>query len=643
MTRGRAAITRGFACLLLACRPHRPAGERPAVAPTVSGTAATPSESAGSAAPIASASAPRPARRRLRDIDGDGRADVLVARGDAHDGTPAAVERWSLDSQGPRRVEALLDPTRSPRSDGWAWSVAMPGDLDGDGLDDVVATRWRSEMGTTCGSGSVHVYLGRRAGLAARPDQSLAPAEALSAFGSAVYPAGDVNGDGLADVLVEVGAREPSGGSLAPRGRFVSRVPWNACTRRRVALYLGARGGLAPAPAGFVEAVNAETASHAVLDVDRDGRSELVVPAVVDAPAPVGDVGSQRLELRLYRGGERGYEATASQSIALGPAEDRLLALVPGDYDGDGREEIAALRHVRRDDRSFFLDLVLVDPRAPADASGVSGVRTTVFYEDPMVSDAALATSADLDGDGRDELFVATAREGVLQVFERSSDAPVFAPPSPRRIRDGSLHGTIALANAGRSAGASADTLLATVPVPAGSDPSAMRTVVRLVNARVAVGEPFAAASPWLETHGSAIAGLATATSTVRAAEWQITDEARARECEPGEAPTLTRRPATFEGRQRSPAAFHAAFSHVHAPIVACMTRALGRACVFGDLELRATVDASGVVTHAEVPALPAALASARTCIEDELRRMHVAETEQPGTQTVTLSFFVDR
>jgi hypothetical protein len=80
-------------------------------------------------------------------------------------------------------------------------SVASAGDVDGDGYGDVVIGAPQFDGGLA-DEGRAYVYLGSATGLATSADWTAESDQAFSSFGSAVASSGDVNGDGLGDVVV---------------------------------------------------------------------------------------------------------------------------------------------------------------------------------------------------------------------------------------------------------------------------------------------------------------------------------------------------------------------------------------------------------------------------------------------------------
>ncbi len=94
---------------------------------------------------------------------------------------------------------------------GMTWSVAGVGDTNGDGYDDVLIGTPRPDFPEECRAvdacrGEARLFLGGPEGVSAAPAASRTRSDVEAFYGYAVAPAGDINADGRADVIAGAAA-----------------------------------------------------------------------------------------------------------------------------------------------------------------------------------------------------------------------------------------------------------------------------------------------------------------------------------------------------------------------------------------------------------------------------------------------------
>ena len=327
------------------------------------------------------------------DVNGDGVSDFLIGM-KLYTGGGGAL----LYNGGPSNVASTASLTRASGLLGarMGSAIADAGDVNGDGFSDALVGAPEASNGQA-GEGLVYLHYGSAAGLAPLPSLTLEANVAGARFGASVASAGDVNGDGYADVVV--GAPLSGGGG-------------------RAYVHHGSAGGLSVLPALVLTGAAGAEFGFSVFtagDIDADGRADLIVGAPGIATAFV------------HMGTVTGIDPVVTTVLA-GPAGSRFGAAVStaGDVDGTGYSDVIVGAPLYSNGQSN-------EGAAYVFKGGIDGAITPAFIQmEPNLANSLLGTSvatgSDMNGDGYYEVVVGApgwasgqAGEGAAFIYRGSA------------------------------------------------------------------------------------------------------------------------------------------------------------------------------------------------------------------------------
>ncbi len=246
----------------------------------------------------------------LGDVNGDGYSDVAMGAPRANIGGSYYVGTVLVFSGSTGTLLYRFDGSLS--FEFFGCPLAAAGDVDGDGHADILLASRKASPGGVLGAGSAFVYSGRTGALLHRFDGAT-PEEQL---GESVAGAGDVDGDGFADLILGSHLQDPTG----------------LITLGAVQVYSGASGALLYRYVGTPETPYDDLVAGAG-DVDGDGHDDFLVGSRWADPGGLEDAGS----VLVYSG------ATGGLLLRLDGTrvKERLgLAAGVGDASGDGVDDL---------------------------------------------------------------------------------------------------------------------------------------------------------------------------------------------------------------------------------------------------------------------------------------------------------------
>ncbi|MBN1581499.1 MAG: FG-GAP repeat protein, partial [Anaerolineae bacterium] len=322
------------------------------------------------------------------DVNGDGYADVIIGAPYYDNGqTDEGRVYVYLGSSDGLGTTADWFAESDQDNAKFGHSAGTAGDVNGDGYADVIIGAIYYDNGNT-DEGRAFVYYGSSTGLGDTPGWVVENNQAGSAFGYSTGTAGDVNGDGYDDVIIGAD-RYDNGQTDEGRGYVYQGSATGLSTTANWTVdgdQSGARLGLSSGTAG---------------DINNDGYADIIIGA------PYYDHGQTDEGMALvYYGSPSGLYASASWTAEGNQPDARFGSRVgtAGDVNGDGYADVivTAVRydHGQTDEGMAFV--------YHGSTAGLNATADWTAESDQ--SDARLAswvgTAGDVNGDGYADIIM---------------------------------------------------------------------------------------------------------------------------------------------------------------------------------------------------------------------------------------------
>jgi hypothetical protein len=366
------------------------------------------------------------------DVNGDGYSDVIIGAPWYDDGASTDEGRAFLyhGSATGLSVTPSSTPDDADQADAsFGLSVSGAGDVNGDGYADIIIGAPLYDDGANTDEGRAFVYYGSATGLSATPNNSPDDADqAIAYFGEQVASAGDVNSDGYSDVII--GAWLYDDGANANEGNAF--------------VYHGSATGLSAVPDNVADDADQPnvyfgTSVASAGDVNGDGYGDVIIGGYFYDDGVFTDEG----RAFVYYGSATGLSATPDNILDDADQSSAYFGnsvACAGDVNGDGYSDVII--------GAYWYDdgLNIDEGRAfvyHGSASGLSAVPDNILDDaDQAVAyfGNSVASAGDVNGDGYSDVIIgawlyddgANTDEGRAFVYHGSaaglSDTPDSTP-----------------------------------------------------------------------------------------------------------------------------------------------------------------------------------------------------------------------
>ncbi|MFT3705933.1 MAG: FG-GAP-like repeat-containing protein [Agriterribacter sp.] len=347
-------------------------------------------------------------------VNGDSFTDILVGASNYNSQQGLSGGAFIFKGSASGIIANVTDTLLGAASNqGFASNVLGAGDVNGDGYADVTVDAPGYSLIEPL-EGALFVYYGRQNDFGNPVDNILEGNQANASYGAGISGAGDVNGDGYSDLLV--------GAPLYDNGEIDEGV---------VFLYYGSSTGIHTTSVVMLEANQANAhfgnAVSGACDVNGDGYGDIIVGA------PLYDNGqTDEGAAFLFLGSSSGLLNTPSSTLESNQANAAFGSSLSraGDTNGDGYSDIiigAPLYDNGQTDEGVAFVYT-------GSASGINAIPATIL-ESNLASSAfgtSVSGAADVNGDGYSDVIIGAptftngeSNEGAAFVYHGSGSGIV--------------------------------------------------------------------------------------------------------------------------------------------------------------------------------------------------------------------------
>ncbi|MCE7063334.1 FG-GAP-like repeat-containing protein [Dyadobacter sp. CY343] len=345
------------------------------------------------------------------DVNGDGYSDIIIGANmyDKGQTNEGAAFIHYGSAQGINIVAAATLESNQAEAQ-FGYSVASAGDVNGDGYADVIVGAMFYDNGQS-NEGAAFVYPGSQTSIAETAISTLESNQAGAQLGSNVASAGDVNGDGYSDVIV--GAITYDNGNVDEGGAFV---------------WVGGGSG-DYLDAGLIKKIDQRMNTAGAGDINGDGFSDIIVGV------PSYD---EHGAVFIYNGSLSGINFNSFTIIENVPNSGDLGCSVAsaGDVNGDGFGDIVI------GDFTYFVKVGQQSEMITGAALVYYGSSLGIKINSPTILPSnkstslmgwSVASAGDINGDGYDDLIVGDeaydngqSDEGAALIYHGSQNGVIL-------------------------------------------------------------------------------------------------------------------------------------------------------------------------------------------------------------------------